>query len=73
MPAELSRAICSMIFGGVLERLPGLSICFAHGGRIALKSGAGGRGLCVEVELPLRGGPRGSCKSAEAMPRAKAD
>ncbi|NIM70689.1 MAG: amidohydrolase family protein [Xanthomonadales bacterium] len=32
MPAELSRAICSMIFGGVLERLPGLRICFAHGG-----------------------------------------
>jgi len=32
MPAELSRAICSMIFGGVLERLPRLRICFAHGG-----------------------------------------
>ncbi|NND44455.1 MAG: amidohydrolase [Xanthomonadales bacterium] len=32
MPAELSRAICSMIFGGVLERLPKLRICFAHGG-----------------------------------------
>jgi aminocarboxymuconate-semialdehyde decarboxylase len=32
MPAELSRAICSMIFGGVLERLPGLRLCFAHGG-----------------------------------------
>lgn len=32
MPAELSRAICSLIFGGVLERLPQLSICFAHGG-----------------------------------------
>lgn len=32
MPAELSRAICSMIFGGVLERLPGLRVCFAHGG-----------------------------------------
>jgi aminocarboxymuconate-semialdehyde decarboxylase len=32
MPAETSRAICSMIFGGVLERLPNLRICFAHGG-----------------------------------------
>lgn len=32
MPAEMSRAICSMIFGGVLERLPDLRIAFAHGG-----------------------------------------
>jgi aminocarboxymuconate-semialdehyde decarboxylase len=32
MPAETSLAICSMIFGGVLERLPGLRVCFAHGG-----------------------------------------
>jgi aminocarboxymuconate-semialdehyde decarboxylase len=32
MPAEVSRAICSLIFGGVLERLPALRICFAHGG-----------------------------------------
>ncbi len=32
MPAESSRAICSVIFGGVLERLPGLRIAFAHGG-----------------------------------------
>ncbi len=32
MPAELSRAICCMIFGGVLERLPNLRVCFAHGG-----------------------------------------
>lgn len=32
MPAECSRAICSLIFSGVLERLPGLRICFAHGG-----------------------------------------
>lgn len=32
MPAELSRAICSMIFGGVLERLPKLRVAFAHGG-----------------------------------------
>jgi len=32
MPAECSRAICSLIFSGVLERLPALRVCFAHGG-----------------------------------------
>jgi len=32
MPAETCRAICSLIFGGVLERLPNLRIAFAHGG-----------------------------------------
>lgn len=32
MPAETTRAICSMIFGGVLERLPDLRVCFAHAG-----------------------------------------
>jgi len=32
MPAETSRAACSMIFGGVLERLPNLRICFSHAG-----------------------------------------
>lgn len=32
MPAEVTLAICSLIFGGVLERLPGLRIAFAHGG-----------------------------------------
>ncbi len=32
MPAEVSLAICSVIFGGVLERLPRLRIAFAHGG-----------------------------------------
>ncbi|MFL5752163.1 MAG: amidohydrolase family protein [Bacteroidia bacterium] len=32
MPAEISRAICSMIFGGVFEKLPKLRVCFAHGG-----------------------------------------
>ncbi len=32
MPAETSLAICSMIFGGVFERLPGLRVAFAHGG-----------------------------------------
>jgi aminocarboxymuconate-semialdehyde decarboxylase len=32
MPAETSLAICSVIFGGVLDRLPRLRLCFAHGG-----------------------------------------
>ncbi len=32
MPAETSRAICSMIFGGVFERLPDLKVMFAHAG-----------------------------------------
>ena len=32
MPAETSRAICSMIFGGVFEKLPSLRVAFAHGG-----------------------------------------
>ena len=32
MPADTALAICSVIFGGVLERLPRLRIAFAHGG-----------------------------------------
>jgi aminocarboxymuconate-semialdehyde decarboxylase len=32
MPVETTVAICSVIFGGVLQRLPGLRIAFAHGG-----------------------------------------
>jgi aminocarboxymuconate-semialdehyde decarboxylase len=32
MPAETSLAICSMIFGGVFERLQDLKVAFAHGG-----------------------------------------
>ena len=32
MPAETSRAICSLLFGGVLRRLPDLRLAFAHGG-----------------------------------------
>lgn len=32
MPAETSRAICSLLFGGVFERLPDLRFAFAHGG-----------------------------------------
>ena len=32
MPAESSLALCSLIFGGVFERLPNLRFAFAHGG-----------------------------------------
>ncbi len=32
MPTETAVAICSVIFGGVLDRLPDLRLCFAHGG-----------------------------------------
>ncbi|XP_035664925.1 2-amino-3-carboxymuconate-6-semialdehyde decarboxylase-like [Branchiostoma floridae] len=32
MPGETATAMCSMIFGGVLERHPKLKVCFAHGG-----------------------------------------
>ena len=32
MPAETCLSICSMIFGGVFEKLPKLRVAFAHGG-----------------------------------------
>jgi aminocarboxymuconate-semialdehyde decarboxylase len=32
MPAETALAICSLLMGGVLERLPWLRVAFAHGG-----------------------------------------
>lgn len=32
MPAETSRAMCSMIFGGIFKRLPDLRVNFAHAG-----------------------------------------
>ena len=32
MPTETALAICSMIFGGVFEKLPNLRVAFAHGG-----------------------------------------
>lgn len=32
MPAETSRAICSLLFGGVLDKFPKLKVAFAHGG-----------------------------------------
>ncbi len=32
MPAETSRAICSMMFGGIFDKYPKLKVMFAHGG-----------------------------------------
>lgn len=32
MPAETARAICSMIFAGIFEKLPSLRVNFAHAG-----------------------------------------
>ncbi len=32
MPAESSRAMCSVIMGGILQDFPALRMCFAHGG-----------------------------------------
>ena len=32
MPAETTRAMCSMIFGGIFDRFPKLRVLFAHGG-----------------------------------------
>ncbi len=52
MPAETTLAICSMIFGGVLERLPGLRVAFAHGGgSFAGTLGRIGHGFDVRPDL----------------------
>ncbi|VUX55756.1 2-amino-3-carboxymuconate-6-semialdehyde decarboxylase [uncultured Woeseiaceae bacterium] len=32
MPAETALSVCTMIFGGVFEKLPKLRVAFAHGG-----------------------------------------
>ncbi len=32
MPAETSRAICSLMFGGIFEKYPKVKFAFAHGG-----------------------------------------
>lgn len=32
MPAETSRAMCSLVFGGVMERLPNLRVMLSHAG-----------------------------------------
>jgi len=32
MPSETSRAVCSMIFSGLFDKLPNLRVCFSHAG-----------------------------------------
>ncbi len=50
-PFETTVAIASMIFGGVLDRLPDLDICFAHGGGYAcLGAGRLDQGRQVRAE-----------------------
>ena len=59
MPAETALAICSVIFGGVLERLPRLRIAFAHGG--GAFPGTVGRiehGFCCRPDLVAVDNPR---------------
>lgn len=52
MPAETSRAICSMIFGGVFERFPALKVAFAHGGgSFPITIGRIGHGFNVRPDL----------------------
>jgi aminocarboxymuconate-semialdehyde decarboxylase len=60
MPAETTLAICSLIFGGVLERLPRLRVAFAHGG--GAFAGTFGRieaGFRCRPDLVAADNPRG--------------
>jgi len=59
MPAETTRAICSMIFGGVFERLPGLRVYFSHGGgAFAFTLGRIEHGFNVRPDLVAVDNPR---------------
>ena len=49
MPTETALAICAVIFGGVLDRLPRLRIGFAHGGGPFRGSSAGLRTACTRI------------------------
>jgi len=52
MPAETCRAICSMIFGGIFEKLPNLKVCFAHcGGSFPMSIGRIEQGFLVRPDL----------------------
>jgi len=58
MPTETTLALCSLIFGGVLDRLPALRVAFAHGG--GSFPGTLGRiehGLAVRPDLVATHGP----------------
>ncbi len=52
MPAETSRAICSMIFGGVFDKFPKLRVMFAHaGGSFPFTLGRIAHGWAVRPDL----------------------
>lgn len=60
MPAETALAICSLIFGGVFERLPALRWCFAHGGgSFAATVGRIHHGFESRPDLCARDNPKG--------------
>jgi aminocarboxymuconate-semialdehyde decarboxylase len=63
LPFETTTAIASLVFGGVLERFPGLKICFSHGGGFApYQYGRFLHGWEVraETKVRLRGSPADS-------------
>ena len=63
MPTEAALAICSVIFGGVLERLPRLRIGFAHGGgSFAALVGRLERAFAVRPDLVAQENPHPPAK-----------
>ena len=54
MPAETCLAICSVIFGGVLERLPKLRVAFAHGGGVVSRHARPHRARLSDAARPVR-------------------
>jgi aminocarboxymuconate-semialdehyde decarboxylase len=53
-PLETTIAVASLIFGGVLDRLPDLKLCFAHGGGYACYGiGRMDRGYGVRPEVKV--------------------
>jgi len=64
-PLDTSIAIASLVFGGIVERFPGLRLCFAHGGGfIPYQRGRLHRGWTVRPEARdrLRGSPEESLR-----------
>ena len=52
MPAETSRAVCSMIFGGIFDKFPNLRVMFAHaGGSFPFTLGRIAHGWAVRPDL----------------------
>jgi len=68
MPAETAVAMCSVIFGGVLERLPSLRIGFAHGGGAFPGTiGRIQRGIDVRPDLCAVDNPHGPRRYLDRM------